>query len=513
MKGGCTRRDMLLGAVGLGGLLCGCSPGEQTADREFLIVEASHPTKREPTSAGKFYALMGIAETLVNVDDRGHISTGLALHWEMSADGLEWRFDLRPGAHFHDGTPVTAEPVVRMLERARKRPGVMHVVPIAAIAAHEGRVIIRLATPSALLLPVLAHDSTIILAPASFDAADQAVQVIGSGPYRITGITEQEVAVEAWERWGGVPPAIHRARYLSAARPETRALLSESGQANAVFDLDWPSERRLRDAGHVHIVDIASPRTTLLKLNVGHPFLADLRARQALSLAVDRLAIATGLFGNADRAATQLLPEFFTDWHDKNLPRLHTDVAQAQRLLAELGWQPGADGILLRGDERFALKLLSLATRTDQPLITAALQQQFRRIGVEISVIPCSPAEIVAAHRDGTLELAMFARNHMMVANPVAVLMQDYAKGGADWGAMGWNNPDMIAALQTLASGAAPERAAALRQQIVQTLQAELPVIPLIFNRRIAAFDKRLANVQVDALERSYNMAAMRWAD
>ena len=43
-------------------------------------------------------------------------------HWlaassTVSADGLTWRFTLRPGAKFHDGSPVSAEDVVYSFRR------------------------------------------------------------------------------------------------------------------------------------------------------------------------------------------------------------------------------------------------------------------------------------------------------------------------------------------------------------------------------------------------------------
>jgi len=41
----------------------------------------------------------------------------LAERWEVSADGLEWTFYLRPGVSFHDGTPLNADAVIFNLHR------------------------------------------------------------------------------------------------------------------------------------------------------------------------------------------------------------------------------------------------------------------------------------------------------------------------------------------------------------------------------------------------------------
>ena len=45
------------------------------------------------------------------------VQPGLATAWQVSADGLRWTFELRPGVVFHDGTPLDADAVVFSFER------------------------------------------------------------------------------------------------------------------------------------------------------------------------------------------------------------------------------------------------------------------------------------------------------------------------------------------------------------------------------------------------------------
>src|SRR5262245_23875793 len=52
-----------------------------------------------------------IFETLIGYDRSLRLEGRLAESWERSADGLGYRFVLRPGARFHDGEPVTATAV------------------------------------------------------------------------------------------------------------------------------------------------------------------------------------------------------------------------------------------------------------------------------------------------------------------------------------------------------------------------------------------------------------------
>jgi ABC-type transport system substrate-binding protein len=61
-------------------------------------------------------------ETLVDVGLDGALRPSLAEAWHPSA-GAEWTLQLREGATFHDGTPVSADDAVRSLRRFLRAPG------------------------------------------------------------------------------------------------------------------------------------------------------------------------------------------------------------------------------------------------------------------------------------------------------------------------------------------------------------------------------------------------------
>lgn len=488
-----------------------------TAAADVLtVVGPWEMTGLDPSRAGYMFARMEVVETLLDVTDRGRLQPRLASSWQVSADGLEWHFTLRGSRRYHDGTPVTPESVLACLRRAHGRPGVLGLAGIRSISHERGAIVFRLARPFAPLPYLLTHYSAQILAPASFDTRGNVVRIVGTGPFRITSITlPQQFDVERFDGYGGlaVPGRVRRARYISVSRAETRTLLVQSGQADLAYSLDPPSIRALQRSSKATLVSAMLPRTTFIKLNSGHPLLADVRVRQAIALCVERKGIARALLRDPDLGATQLFPPSMGQWHDATLAPLRTDPAEARRLLDAAGWQPGSDGIRRRDGRRLALTLTTFVDRPELPLIAAALQEEMRQIGIAVRVVVGNSSDIPAGHRSGSLELALVARNFGNVPDPVATLLQDFGPGGGDWGAMGWRNAEVPAALAGLAAGgqAGAATGQAERMRIAALLQAELPVIPVVWYRQVCAASRRIEGASIDPFERSYRISHLQW--
>lgn len=502
-----TRRRTLASFAGLA--LAACSRGtERVGSEEILVVSTSEITGIDPARTGFLFARTEVTETLTNADDAGLPTPGLAQSWHLSPEKRVWTFVLRPTARFHDGTAVTPEAVAGALNRARKQPGVFDYVPIETIEPSDGAVIVRLSAPSNLLTAVLAHYSASIFAPSSFDANGLTIQVVGSGPYRVHALTNQGFALEYSPTWDGPRPSIERFRFLSVSRAETRSLMAESGQADIVFELDPASIQRLRARDMVTLLSTMTARTVQLNMNAAHPFLEDVKARRAFSLAIDRKGIAVGMLRDAAAQADQLFPPIMEAWHANDLPPLTTDVAEASRLLAELGWKRGNDGILVRNGSRFSLRLLTYINRPELPPIATALQAQLRAIGVETTITVDNQSSVPAAHRDGSLELALVARGYVNVADPVGTLALDFLEEGGDWGAMGWSDARCARAIRKLAEGASEAQQPQLRREIAGVLHEELPVIPIAWYTLHAAVSRRIKGFSIDPLERSYRIGS-----
>ncbi|MCD2518392.1 ABC transporter substrate-binding protein [Massilia sp. G4R7] len=469
-------------------------------------------TGLDPSRAGYMFSRMEVVETLLDVDDRGRLQARLASRWQVSSDGLEWRFTLRGNRRFHDGSEVTPENVLACLRRAHGRPGVLTMAGIRAITADAGAIVFTLRRPFAPLPYLLTHATCQILAPASFDAQGRVVKIIGSGPFKIASISmPQQFDVERFAGYGGlaIPGRVQKARYISVARSETRTLLVESGQADLAFSLDPPSIRKLQRSPKAVLKSQMLPRTTFIKLNSGHPLLADVRVRRAIALCVERQGIARALLRDPDLGASQLFPPSMKGWHDPALPALRTDPQAARALLEQAGWKPGADGIRQRGGQRLALTLTTFVDRPELPLIATALQEEMRQIGIAVRVTIGNSSDIPAGHRSGGLQMGLVARNFGNLPDPVATLLQDFGPEGGDWGAMGWRNAEVPALLSRLASGAAGTQDD--RARVAAILQSELPLIPVVWYRQVCAVSRRIEGASIDPFERSYRISQLLW--
>jgi peptide/nickel transport system substrate-binding protein len=480
------------------------------------ILKVSAPweiTALDPSKAGYIFTRLEIAETLITVDNAGALKGLLASSWEVSKDQLNWRFKLRPNAKFHDGSAVTAEAAVKSLERALAQPGVLRNAGVKKISAGSGEVIIELNKPFTALPAFLAHNSTQILSAASYAADGSVKAVIGSGPYKITQVQPpQSVQAERFAQYDGKAPAIAKISYLSTSRGETRGMLAESGQADLVFTHDAAAFDRLKQKPALQFHSQAIPRTIYIKVNAGHPMLADVRVRQAMSLAIDREGMAKAILREPKAAATQLFPPGMEEWHVKGLAPLARNVPQARELLKAAGFTANANGMLSKDGKPFKVTLRTFPDRPELPPIATALQAQFKEIGIELAVSVTNSSEIPAGHKDGTLELALLARNYSLVPDPIGTLMQDFAATGGDWGAMGWTSAQIRSSLETMSASSDPARRSAMRGSIATVLQAELPVIPVAWYQHTATSSKRLNGVSIDPLEISYRISQMSWS-
>lgn len=514
---GLSRRQALGALPTLAGLGAGPAwAGRLVPERTLQLVAPWEVGGLSPLRSGHLFVRLQVAETLVDTDLQGRLKAGLAQAWQVSSDGLRWRFTLRPGAQFHHGQPVRAQDVVQALERARTPPGMLSGLPIAHMEAAASNVVdLHLTQPHHSLPHWLTHPTTLVLSPDSYDTKGVVQRMIATGPYEVVQYAPpQSLTLAASATWPDrdAPQAVRRVQYLAAGRAETRALMALGQQADLAHGLDPVSLARVRRDPRLQVQAITVPRTLVLKLNAAHPALNDLRVRQALSLAIDRAGMAKALLRDPAMAATQLLPPSLPDWHHPGLPVLRHDPMAARDLLRQAGWQWLGEAWQHPRHGKLQFTLRTYPDRPELPLLATALQAQWRALGVPVQVNIGNSGDIPLGHRDGTLDIALVARLYGSLPDPAGTLLNDFGLQGADWGAMGWRHLGLVRDLTELVhTQLTPSRAQALRQRVASVLHTQLPVVPVCWVRQQVVVGPRLSGMALDPLERSHRLTELRW--
>ena len=276
--------------------------------------------------------------------------------------GLTYRFRLRHGIRFSDGSALQPADVVasfRRLFRLRSPTADTFYGAIAGaaeclhspddcvlpgVSAEAADVIIRLTRPDPEFLTKLALPHASIL-PATAPAEDAGtVPLPGTGPYMFASYDPNDrlriVRNPYFREWSaqaqpdGFPDRID---YEFGLEDEAEVTAIENGQADWMFDTppaDRLGELGRRFEGQVHLNPAFA--LWLVPLNVHLPPFDDVRVRRAFNLAVDRMATVK-LFGGRKLAepTCQVLPPGLPGW-EPYCP-YHRDLAQARRLVRESG--------------------------------------------------------------------------------------------------------------------------------------------------------------------------------
>lgn len=475
-------------------------------DQSLTVVTPWELTSLDPSKSGFLFLRLGITQTLIDTDKDGKLIPALATEWHTHDNGKTWQFKLRDNVKFHDGTPLTADNVVQSLTVALTKPTALEPANIDKIVAIDPLTVeFTLKEPLNALPAYLAHATSMILAKSAFDDKGEVVALVGTGPYKVTKVEPpQKLEQVAFDEYWGDKARIKNITYLANSRSETRTLLAQSNPNYLVYTLDSASLKRLQADPNMQVVSESLTRTIQYKVNAKDPLFSDVKVRNLLSQAIDRQGIAESVLNIQNGTAQQILPPVFSDWQINTQSQTPNYSAIKDGFL-QLGYTQDQNGMLSKDGKPFSFTLKTFSDRPELPLVATALQNQWKQVGVDVDVSVGNFSEIPAAHQDGTLQMALYARNYGLIPDPIGSLSEDFAPKGSDWGAMNWQNDTLtqsLAKLNTLTFD--DPNAKALKQQVSQIIHDERPVTPVLYYQQNVATSKDLKGLQIDPLERNF---------
>jgi len=113
-----------------------------------------------------------------------------------------------------------------------------------------------------------------------------------------------------------------------------------------------------------------------------HPYLSDYAVRRALSLAIDRQVLVDAGYGQAGKISCNVLPAPAIYASSANDECKTPNVAEANRLLDEAGWERGSDGVRQKDGVRISI-LYQTSTNSVRQGTQAFIKEMWKQIGVE----------------------------------------------------------------------------------------------------------------------------------
>jgi len=576
-----SRRAVLTGTLATTALaLTACTGGPQSqasstgsasasatgTPRTFRLAVSAPPVKLDPAIVSdneSFRVTRQVYETLVDIDlDTGATVAGLAETWNESTDGLRYTFNLREGVHFHDGTELDAEAVVKNFERweslstslsAQSAQGFFDVfhhysniptLPKAkdlelstkekedatpeeltaeqqrlqqltdlhkqfttdlfqgtskggtasyfqSIEATDKYVVtlnLRRRLPGlieAMTLPgmAIAAPSALTGGPDDNPAESLTTAPMGTGPYKFHSLEDDQVRLEIFSDYWDQDRLNNNKQYPEVAlissvpSPYNRegALL-----ADEIDGFDMVSVDTMRTlVRNAKVVVQRDPFSVLyLGMDQKNKWLAKPKFRQAVAHAINRSTLADKLFIQGSKYAQTILPPALNIPNPDNTAS--HDVAKAKELLEDVEYQ--GEEIEFAYPLRVSRNYLPLPERT-----FAQIAEDLAKVGIRIKPRPI-------AWTDGyvkTVQSNKFNGLHLLGFSGAYRSPDDFLSGilANKENEFGYKSALLDSQIMLARSIPVGEERTAAYATIMQTLEQDLPLLPLVFPISALAFN------------------------
>lgn len=397
-------------------LVAGVALGATSADAVTLRWAAQNVVMTLDPHAQNHTATIGIVqhsyEGLVRYDKDFQIEPALAVSWTMTSP-TEWRFQLRKGVKFHDGTPFTAEDVVFSFDRIKESDSTMtiYVNGIKDVKKIDDFTVdLILERPVPVLLRNLVDVRVMSKAWATKNKSEKAQDLKnkedtyasrnanGTGSYVIKSwVPEQRVLMTRNADWWDTAPGnVDEVIYTPIRQDETRIAALISGEVDLVTDPPLTDIARLRQNKTLKVLAGSETRTIFVGMDQSsdelkyssvrgkNPF-KDIRVRKALNLATDAEAIRRNVMQGLSIPAAILVAPGVNGWSKDLDQREPVDLNQARALLTEAGYPEGFDFTLDCPNNRYM----------HDEEICQALAAMWTRIGIKARPNPMPFANFI----------------------------------------------------------------------------------------------------------------------
>lgn len=482
---------------------------ETTGDKILSVQVGPDPETIDPalnSAVDGGNMLLHSFECLLTVDQDGKLAPGQAETWETSEDGLTWTFHLRDGLKWSDGSDLTANDFVyswkRVCDPQVAAPYAETV--LSMVAGYEDAINGDLDA----LQVVAADDKTLVV------TLNAACSYFGSLAAFATLSPVQQATIEAnGDAWATAPETYvsNGPFYVSEWVPGSYILMSkntnywnadaikldgikwnliedpnasysayQTGEALMIKDVPTEEIPSLEGNAEFHVDPIIG--TYYISLNLENEAFADVKVRQALSLAIDREYLADTLMQGTYSAAGNFMGPGWIDTDGSqfidnanggqpyiDVVNYEANLEEAKNLMEEAGYPNG---------EGFPSITYTTNDASYHKVVAEYLQQAWAELGVDLQVNIVEWSSFTPMRRNGEFDAA---RNGWVgdYSDPSNMLDVLYSSNGNNDG--NFNNADFDAAMDlSRATLDAAERSTALHAA-EDALMNDVGCIPLAY--------------------------------
>jgi peptide/nickel transport system substrate-binding protein len=364
-------------------------------------LDPPHYDAQRTTAWGAADIVNMIQDTLVALDwDARTPIPYLAKSWQISPDGRTYTFKLRDDVTFCSGKKFTADDVIYTFKRLQdpktNSPAAWRAGKIKALRAPDPYTVeYELEEPYSGLLLQLTTFNTVIINRDSVEklGKDYGVNgVDGTGPWCfVSWQPRNETALRRHDayHWGPAmyrnPGPVHFDRLVLRIVPEDSSRVA--AMLAGTFDYTDHFPQSYIDqaiAAPMLRVEEAKPVFSLayFGFKTTRDMVSDRRVREAMDIAINRAEILKGvMLGHGDASFAYVHPDAL-DYDPKTADMIKEDVANANRLLDEVGWRLGSDGIREKDGVKLA-PTVYIPAGSSLVKLAEAIQGYMRRIGVD----------------------------------------------------------------------------------------------------------------------------------
>jgi len=343
-----------------------------------------------------------VYDTLVARDKKMALEPSLATKWTQTGPTV-WRFDLRQGVKFHDGTPFTADDVIFSFKRAAGIGSDMkgYTNPIKEVRkAGDFAVDIETNTPFPILPDTLTALAVMSKKWCEDNKAEQAVdrrkgientasfKANGTGPFRLKERqpSVRTVIVKSFTWWGKAEGNIDEVVFTPIGNDATRVAALLSGETDLMEPVPLQDVERLKGSGFTVLqgpelrtifLGMDQKRDELLYSNIKgkNPF-KDVRVRRAVYLAIDEETIKARVMRGAALPTALMVGAAVRGFQADMNKRPAYDAEAAKKLLAEAGYPNGFEVAMNCPNDRYVNDLA----------ICQAVAANLARVGIKINL-------------------------------------------------------------------------------------------------------------------------------